>query len=164
MKLSDFDIDFIKFKNEKDSFNYKLNDTFFGLKESSLYQSCEIDSTVHCTRNENNISLQFELKGHLNSQCERCLRDIKIEVDSERDEVLRLTSNDDLLKEENYISINNQVYNVYDSLYEQICLSLPSRKICENSTIQKACEIDHPAAEVKEEVDERWAELKKLIK
>jgi len=53
---------------------------------------------------------------------------------------------------------------VYDSLYEQICLSLPSRKICENSTIQKACEIDHPAAEVKEEVDERWVELKKLIK
>ncbi|PCJ63184.1 MAG: hypothetical protein COA58_16470 [Bacteroidetes bacterium] len=164
MKLSDFDIDFIKFKNEKDSFNYKLNNTFFGLKENSLYHSCEIDAVVHCTRNENNITLDFELVGFMDSQCDRCLNNIKIEVKTDRNEVIRLTSNEDLLKEESYISINNQVYNVYDSLYEQICLYMPSRMICEISKDQKTCKIEHPITEKEEEVDERWAELKKLIK
>ena len=38
MKLSEFDIDFNKFKNEKDTFRFKLTDAFFELKENSLYQ------------------------------------------------------------------------------------------------------------------------------
>ena len=37
MKLSDFDIDFNKFKNEKDSFKFQLKDTFFELKYNSLF-------------------------------------------------------------------------------------------------------------------------------
>ena len=165
MKLSDFNIDFIKFKNEKDSFHFKINDTFFGLKDNSLYQSGEIDVAVHCERNEGNITLQYEFMGFMNSQCERCLEEIHIEIKDERNEILRLTSNDELLKEENYLSVNHQAYTVYDSLYEQICLSMPTRQICEMSQTQKTCKIDHPTTEKNEnKVDERWAELKKLIK
>ncbi|MFT5055966.1 MAG: hypothetical protein ACI80H_000673, partial [Pseudoalteromonas distincta] len=29
MKLTDFDIEFIKFKNEKATFHYKIDDAFF---------------------------------------------------------------------------------------------------------------------------------------
>lgn len=164
MKLSDFDIDFIKFKNESHTFSFQLNNTFFGLKENSLYQTCDIKVEVNCIRNESNITLDYILVGTVDSNCERCLRDIKIYIDAERQDVLRLTSNEELLEEENYISVNHQIYNIYDSLYEEICLNMPTRKICEHSAKQKECEIDHPATESKpDEVDERWAELKKLI-
>ena len=164
MKLSEFDIDFIKFKNETDEFHFKINDAFFDLKENSLYQFCDIDIDVVCTRNDGNIKLDYQFNGVVFVQCERCLKNIEMEILANRTDVLRLTSNDELLLEENYISVNNQVYNVYDSLYEQICLSMPIRKICELSKSQKACEIEHPTTEKNEEVDERWAELKKLIK
>lgn len=164
MKLTDFDIEFIKFKNEKDTFHYELDDTFFSIKENSLYTSGEISCTVVCEKNDSNIALKYELSGHINVECDRCLNDIKIGVQSERLDVLRLTQNDDLLKEENYLSVNHQVYNIYDSLYEQICLDLPTRKICKISLSQKECEIEHPEAEETNEVDERWADLKKLIK
>lgn len=164
MKVSDFDIEFIKFKNEKDSVCFKIDDTFFLLKENSLYDSCDIDTQIECEKNESTLTLNYKLDGHVASQCERCLRDIKISINSVHNEVLKLTANEKLLQEENYLSVNHQVYCTYDSIYEQICLNMPTRLICENSTINKKCEIAHPETPADEVVDDRWAELKKLIK
>ncbi|MBT6236133.1 DUF177 domain-containing protein [Bacteroidia bacterium] len=164
MKLSDFDIEFIKFKNEKDTFTFKLNDTFFQLKENSLYDRCDIDAKIDCLKNDNTLVLDYTLIGTVFSSCERCLSEIKLLLDSTRNEVLKLTSNEDLLQEENYLSVNNQVYSTYDSLYEEICLSMPTRLICENSLTNKQCEIDHSETADEDVVDERWSELKKLIK
>lgn len=164
MKLSEFDIEFIKFKNEKDVVRFKINDTFFTLKENSLYDRCDINIEIQCEKNENTLTLDYKLNGHVYSQCERCLDEIIIEVNSRRSDVLKLTANTELLQEENYLSVNHQVYSTYDSIYEQICLSMPTRLICENSKSNKKCEIDHPEATDDKVVDERWSELKKLIK
>jgi uncharacterized metal-binding protein YceD (DUF177 family) len=163
MKLSAFDINFIKFKNEKDVLHFKLNDTFFGLKENSLYEACDIDVSIQCKRNDGNIALEYVLKGHVSSTCERCLKEILLPVDATSEEMLKLTVNEELLQEENYISAHTQVYNVYDSLYEHICLSMPTRQICENSTLKTACKLHHPTTANQEPIaDERWAELKKI--
>jgi uncharacterized metal-binding protein YceD (DUF177 family) len=165
MKLSEFDIDFIKFKNEKDMLHFQLDNTFFGLKENSLYQSGDIDVTIACDRSDNTISLDYTLSGTVTYSCERCLEDIELEVKSTQNELIKLTPNESLLDEENYVSIHHPVYNVYDSLYEQICLSMPLRKICENSTKNIECKIDHLSPSSSDEiVDDRWLELKKLIK
>ena len=164
MKLSNFDIDFIKFKNEKDIVRFKIDDTFFLLKENSLYNHGDIDIKIQCEKNDGAITLNYKLNGHIASQCERCLLPIKIGVNSDRNEVLKLTLNDELLQEEDYLSVNHQVYSAYDSIYEQICLSLPTRLICESSISNKICEIDHPETTEENVVDDRWSELKKLIK
>jgi uncharacterized metal-binding protein YceD (DUF177 family) len=42
---------------------------------------------------------------------------------------------------------------------------MPTRLICENSEIQKKCTIEHlDTKPTDKRVDDRWAELKKLIK
>ncbi len=164
MKLSDFDIEFIKFKNEKDTVRFKINNTFFQLKENSLYDKCDINVEIECTKNDSTLTLDYKLNGYVETQCERCLTDIKLSANGHRNEVLKLTSNEELLQEENYLSVNHQVYSTYDSIYEQICLNLPFRLICENSISNNKCEIAHPAAAETKAVDDRWAELKKLIK
>jgi uncharacterized metal-binding protein YceD (DUF177 family) len=164
MKLSDFDINFNKFKNEQDTVEYQLGDTFFDLKEGSLYRNCDVAVMVVCTKKDSTVTLKYSVTGSISSECERCLTTIKIEINSEFEYPLKLTTNEVLLKEENYISANHQIYNTYDSLYEYICMSIPTRKICENSVSKKECEILHPDATEEEVVDERWAELKKLIK
>jgi uncharacterized metal-binding protein YceD (DUF177 family) len=164
MKLSEFDIDFNKFKNEKDSFTFKLKDAFFELKENSLYQHGDFDVEIQCEKFEDTIVLDYSLVGHIKSQCERCLNQIKIHINTSRQDVLKLTLDNNLLNEENYLSVNHPVHSVYDSIYEQICLDIPTRLICENSEIQKKCTIEHlDSNETDKEVDERWAELKKLI-
>ncbi len=165
MKLSEFDIDFNKFKNEKDTFRFKLTDAFFELKENSLYQHGDFDVEIQCEKFEDTIVLDYSLIGHIKSQCERCLNQIKIHINTSRQDVLKLTLDNNLLNEENYLSVNHPVYSVYDSIYEQICLDIPTRLICENSEIQKNCTIEHlDSNKTDKEVDERWAELKKLIK
>lgn len=164
MKLSDFDVEFIKFKNEKDIVRFTIDDTFFLLKENSLYDQCDIDIEIQCEKNDSTLTLDYKLNGHVGAQCERCLKDIKISASGPRNEVLKLTSDEDLLQEENYLSVNHQVYSTYDSIYEQICLNLPFRLICENSIGNNKCEIAHPEATKSAVVDDRWAELKKLIK
>lgn len=164
MKLNDFDIDFIKFKNEKDAVRFEINDTFFTLKENSLYAQCDIAVEVACEKNDSTLTLVYEMVGHVYSQCERCLNDISIAVKITNNDVLKLTNDEELLKQENYLSTNHQVYSTYDSIYEQICLSMPTRLICENSETNKICEIAQPQSASDEVIDERWAELKKLIK
>jgi len=166
MKLSDFDIDFIKFKNEKDQFHFEMNNKFFGLKENSLYHSGDIDVAVTCERNENTISVDYILNGMVTGECERCLDDIQLEVKITHNELIKLTSSESLLTEENYISFHHPVYNVYDTLYEQVCINMPLRKICENSTKKQECKIDdHLSTSTNETIeDERWAQLKKIIK
>ncbi|MBT8326901.1 MAG: DUF177 domain-containing protein [Bacteroidia bacterium] len=164
MKLSDLNIDFIKFKNEKDSFNYKLNDTFFHLKENSLFDSCDINLHIECEKSDSTIKIDFAIDGFISTNCERCLKPIKIAIKSEYQEVLKLTANLELLdSEENYLPVNHQVYNIYDTVYEQICLTMPTRKICETSLSKEKCELNYQSENQDNPVDERWAELKKLI-
>ena len=164
MRLSDFDIDFIKFKNESESFKFKLDDTFFKLKEGSLYSSCDIVVDLNCSKNDSTINLDYTLQGVVNTNCDRCLDDIAIEINANFSNVLKLTAKDDLLAEENYLSINHQIYSVYDSLYEQTCLNMPAKRTCENSLKNVECELNYQTEEVEKPVDERWNELKKLLK
>ena len=165
MKLSDLNIDFIKFKNEKDSFSFKLNDTFFSLKENSLYDSCEIDLQVECEKSDSTIKIDYAFDGFVSTICDRCLNSIKVAIKADYQERLKLTSDIELLESEDpYLSVNHQVYNIYDTVYEQICLNMPTRKICETSLSQEKCELNYQSDDQDTPVDERWAELKKLIK
>jgi len=164
VKLSDFDIDFIKFNNETDVFDFKLNDLFFGLKENSLYQKCNLQATVNCEKKESTIKVAYVISGTVSTECERCLEDIEIEINPVAEEVLRLTSNPELLATEHYLSASHQVYNVYDTLYEQICIAMPLRKICKNSITKKKCELNYTNSEGEKPADDRWDKLKNLIK
>ena len=163
MKLSDFDINFEKFKNESDVFHFDLDHTFFALKENSLYNEGVFKVDVHCTRNENNVTLKYQISGHLCTVCDRCLKSIQIPVETLWNENLKFTSNEQLLEEEAYLSAQRPVYSVYDSIYETICLSLPSKLLCKFSSTNKTCKIKHYSSqESTDDVDHRWEALKKL--
>ena len=164
MTLSDFDINFNKFKNEQDTIEYQIEDTFFKLKEGSLYDQCDIAVRIVCCKKDSTITLNYSLNGSLSSSCERCLKDIEIEINTQFEYPLKLTNNETLLQEEHYLSASHQIYNTYDSLYEHICMSVPFRKICSNSLNKTECKIIHQETTSEKMVDERWAELKKLIK
>ncbi len=163
MKLSDFDIDFIKFKNEKDSISLKIEDAFFGLKENSLYQSGDLTVTLQCEKKDATVSIDYHIVGYINTNCERCLKPIKIDIDATNKVVLKLTGNEELLQEENYLAVNHQVYSTYDSIYELICLNMPVRKLCEVSQTKDQCELNYQSPEVEKPTDDRWDVLKKLI-
>jgi uncharacterized metal-binding protein YceD (DUF177 family) len=102
------------------------------------------------------------MKGKVSSNCERCLDPIDLGVDVRFTETYKLTGDRDLLEEENYVSDKNPVFSIYDSVYEQICLNVPSRLICANSLEPKECDLPSGEESVST-TDPRWDKLKKLI-
>lgn len=163
MNLRDFDIDLNRHREDHFQLDFTLEDAFFALKENSLFNHCMVSVLVNCDRVENTLTLKYSLSGQVGCQCERCLDPIHLALNSSYTEAVQITGDPQLLEEEFYISENNPVYSVYDSLYEHICMNVPSRLICENAIEQKECEI--PSNEDNnDDIDPRWDKLKSLIK
>ncbi len=141
-----------------------MNDSFFSLKEKSLFSRGTLEAKLECEKQDSTITIDYVINGFVNIECERCLEEIELQVDTKHHEVLKLTGNTELLKEENYLSVNHQIFSCYDTLYEQICLALPLRKICENSNAKRKCELDYSSDDVEKPTDDRWEKLKNLIK
>lgn len=109
------------------------------------------------------VSVQCDVNGVVLTNCDRCLRPIKLKVVFKTTDAFKLTQDKELLEEENYISDANPILDIYDLVYEHICLNLPNRLICENSEDPKECSIPS-GQQVEKQIDPRWAELKKLKK
>lgn len=163
MKLQDFNIDFNKFQNETHIYTLELDDSFFALKEHSLFEKCIANVSIQCTRLESTISMKYKIVGRVGAECERCLRPIELELNMTFNEVYKLTSDRDLIDSENYLSDSNPVLSIYDSIYENICTHLPNRLICENAIEKSDCNIPENN-EIIGSGDPRWDKLKNLIK
>lgn len=162
MNLLDFDIDLNFNDGEKFSFNLELGDTFFSLKDNSLLSSGDLLSQVSIIRHEDTLDLQVDIKGHVNSSCDRCLNDIRLLVDTKFTHFLKFTSNEELWGDEVHIPADSSSYSLYDLLYENICLNVSPRHLCENSDKGVECEVLSFKQNTKEN-DPRWDQLKKLI-
>ena len=161
-KLEDFEIDLNFSINESFQCSYKLTDSFFTLKENSLYDKADVNVDLTCTRRETNLELQFNFTGFVIVDCERCLKPVRMDVTSSYMDIKTYTSDSELLALENYLSDDQNKLSIYDSMYEQICIAMPQRLICENSISDSQCEL-HFDSDQKPAVDPRWNELKKLI-
>lgn len=162
MNLVDFDIN-LNFNNgESRQINLELDNTFFALKENSLLNAGLLSAQIELSRLEDTINIEIKIHGKVFSQCDRCLTDISLIVDTSFRHYLKFTTDPELLEDEHHIPADSISYSVYDLLYEGIVLNTPQRHLCENSESGEACEM--VSLEHKEEkTDPRWDQLKKLI-
>ena len=163
VNLADFDIGLELAEHTKIEFQSHLDHTFFELKDNSLYKSGSIELKMYGERLENSLNLAFELEGHLDAVCDRCLNEIELAVNASFNHVLNYTEEEELVGTEGFVSSKQKAFSVYDVVYEQICLNAPSRHLCENAIGRDKCEmfainVTHPS-----ESDPRWNDLKKLI-
>jgi uncharacterized protein len=166
MRLADFDIDLNRIKEDSENFHFEINDEFFGLKSQSLYNKGELTAHLKVSKLTNTATFEYIIDGKVGAICERCLTDIHLKIDIQEKDVYKLIHTDLLENEDYTISASNPTLNVYDSIYDLICLSLPIRKLCENSIEQFTnCEIILDQSNQKDDaVDERWNILNKLKK
>jgi uncharacterized metal-binding protein YceD (DUF177 family) len=164
VKIADFDINFLNISDEGLSISLELGNEFFDLKENSLYDKCRFKVQVLCTKYDSSVNVNVEFDGVIITDCERCLEEIEVPCQNTFLEAIKLTGDSDLFEHENYISRDHQIFNLYDCLYENICLSVPTRKVCENSLKNQECILHNNEAEKTESDEENsvWSELKKL--
>lgn len=159
-------------------YTWLLEDRYFErLSEGSVHGG-EVDVDLRLRRTGDVFSLDLYYEGYVVVDCDRCLDPVDIDVESERELIVKFGN--EALEEKDEILVVSEQDGVLDLewvLYEDIILSLPLQRMhlegeCNEemmsayarvSTDEVRDEAEGPAPTLDDEgIDERWAALKAL--
>lgn len=171
--LKDYNVDFVKLKLGQHSFNYRISDSFFKIKEHSLIEQGEIDVHLLIDKKERLMNLTFTFQGKVRTDCDICLDSIQLPVKGEETMVVKIVeqpreSDSEIL----YLGPNDISFNIYDPVYEFICTSLPlskacrddisGTKVCNPAMLKFLSESKEENSSIENETDPRWDKLKNI--
>jgi len=170
-KLQSYDIAFKGLKDGVHEFEYDLDARFFELIEDSLISDGEIKAKVQLTKTVTLLTLIFDIKGKVYTQCDRCLDPLEIPVKYNGKLLIKFgEAYEEVSDEIIVIPHDDHAFNVAQTLYELIGVSLPVQKThkkngCNPEMISRLNNYgeSHHTDEEEQEIDPRWSELKKLI-
>lgn len=170
--LKEYDIAFVKLKPGEHQYTFNIGKPFFLLKENSLIEDGKINVHLILDKKERLMNLSFQFDGYVTAECDVCLDPFKLGVKGNGTLHVKIVeepkeSDDEIL----YMGPHDSSFNVYDTIYEMLCTSLPMSKTCkDNLGGPKACNpemlkflSEKDANEPKEELtDPRWDKLKNI--
>jgi len=175
--LSKYEIAFKGLKEGIHRFEYELDVKFFEQFESSEVKKGSLKAEVILTKQSTLMIFEFSVKGTAELLCDRCLDNYNQKVSNKSKLYIKFGSEGEVLSEDVIvISQDDYQINVAQYIYELIILGLPIKHIHPvNKNGQSACDpemitklneylVIETEIEQQEPVDERWNELKKLIK
>ena len=119
-------------------YEFQINRDFFNCFEDSLIENGAIDVQFTIEKRPDFFELMFDLKGTVKANCDRCLTEIDLPIESE--ERLLLKYSEQEMEEELeviYVSPDASHFNIAKYIYEFISLSVPMVKIYD-------CQADEP--------------------
>lgn len=171
VKEKDFDIPFSGLKIGHHQFHFEIEDTFFELFNYSELKNTTLNITVDLDKKVNLLNLSYHVKGQVSLSCDVCTDDYLQEIDHHFEQIVKISdwqeesTNDEII----YLSSQEHTLSLSHSIYEFICLSLPSKRthhsIVECNQEMIATLNQYKADHVKEEndtIDPRWAKLTKF--
>jgi len=175
--LSKYEIAFKGLKEGTHRFDYEIDDKFFDKFENSDVKKGSLKAEVILTKQSTLLILEFSAKGFVELVCDRCLDFYNQKISNKSKLFVKFGQEDQELSDD-VIMISQDEYqiNVAQYFYELVVLGLPIKHVhptdkkglsaCDPEMIKKLNEylIDEIIPETQEPVDERWNELKKLIK
>lgn len=107
-------------------FKYTLDSAFFRhFEDSPIAEGC-IEADLQLDKRSDMLLLDFQLKGYINAECDRCTAPIRLPVEDERQLVVKY--GDDEGEEEDevvFISREAPEFNMAPYLYEFAVLAMP---------------------------------------
>lgn len=164
-------------KDGEHRFAYDLDDDYFADIDSDI-SGGEVHAEVICLKRGELHQLHIELEGYVVVACDRCLEEIEIDVETERDLVVKFGAEYREESEEILIIPEREgVLDLHWLLYEDVALSLPIQRLhqdgeCDSSMMQlyhslatdEVAEDSHEVERDEDGIDQRWAALKQLKK
>lgn len=163
---------FSELKEDTETFEYTLGETFFQLFTSPEWESGEIRAVVTVEKRADGITLDFDLHGALTVICDRCLDAFPHKVSAHQVLFVKYGQEEEELdanvvvvsREENQVDLGR-------FMYEYLVLALPVRRVhpdlengqsgCNPEMLEKLNK--HIVTEETGGTDPRWDELKKLM-
>jgi uncharacterized protein len=158
-------------------FDFELDDKFFEKFENSEVKKGSLKAELLLTKQSTLMIFEFSVKGTVELLCDRCL-DVYNQKVSGKSKLFVKFGSEDVELSEDVIVVSQDEFqiNVAQYLYELVILGLPIKRVhpikkngqsaCDPEMIAKLNEylVEEKEPEDEEPVDERWNELKKLIK
>ena len=81
-------------------FEFHVSDSFFQKFENSLVQKGDIDVLVVLDKKEAMMLLDFTMEGHIIVECDRCLEDLELPIDSYDELIVKFGDSEETETEE----------------------------------------------------------------
>ncbi|NLX73019.1 MAG: DUF177 domain-containing protein [Bacteroidales bacterium] len=175
--LKDYSVVFKGLKDGNHSFDFHVDNEFFGLFEDALYEDGEIDVVLNLNKSQQVLIFDFEMNGTLLTLCDNCLDDLSLAIDIESRLYVKFGDEYDEPTED-IIVLPREEYelNVAKFIYDIIVTSLPIRHIhkvnedgsseCNPEMVKKLSQYlveKEPQGEEGDGIDPRWDKLKSII-
>ena len=115
------------------AYDWKLDDKFFALFETSEISDAEIDVQLVVVKHSRYFDLSFDLDGWAQVSCDRCLDPVKLEISLQSQMIVRFgeCAGEDQSDENDVVILpyGEEQLDVAQYLYEFAHLSLPIRRV-----------------------------------
>jgi len=167
-----YKIPYVGLKIGLHKFNYKLDNSFFEQFSQSPVKNAEIEAVLLLDKKTNFFELTFKLDGWVNTLCDRCCEDYKLEITDDHKLFVKFESVDqtqNINEDVVYLNRNETHLDITQFLYEFSVLSMPIKKSCKlraSGTPECGKDLDkyfnNKVVSEKAPIDPRWEALKKL--
>lgn len=178
-----YKIDVLNLRADSETFRYAVGDDFFQAVQSNVIKGGRLDVELAVKKTAGAFRFTFRIAGTVTVACDRCLEDMQLPVETEREMTVKL--GEDYFDDGDIVTIpyEDGVADVAWNLYEFIALEVPLKHVheegaCDETMLgvlneHRAGEPDNGGAEndtANEEprdrerpTDPRWNELKKIL-
>ncbi len=177
MKNKAYIIPFAGLKDEKHTFTYQIDDTFFESIENALIRKGNFNVTLELDKKERMMIADFRIKGIAVLECDRCNTPMEQEIDKEYQLIYKFGTEE--YDDETLITIYPEEYelDVSQDILELINVSIPFKNthkegMCDQEAIKilneyllvEESDDEDFEEENEEEIDPRWEGLKDFNK
>lgn len=178
--LDKFEIDLINMAPDVATYQFVVDDAFFGDVSMEVVHGGHVDVTLQVSRKKGYYELLFGLKGCVTVVCDRCLGDLTLPVDTE--DSRKVKHGDDYGDDGDFMVLpfDVETVSVAKFIYDIIILHLPLKTVhedggCDESMMKilgnysveefdrQTEENENPDDETDRPTDPRWDELKKIL-
>lgn len=175
LRSKEYILEFNKVRVGINEYTFDLNASFLTHIEGAAISEADVVAQLQLIKSANMYDLKFHFKGNITCECDVCLEDFLLPIDTDYKLLMKI-SNTDNYDDDQIFYITDKVieFDLSQYLYESLILSIPSRKVCEMSgnkecnkeVIAKLASLNQADAESDEDDDEEnptWDKLKNIF-
>jgi len=162
----DYRIPFTGLKDGVHEYDFDLSEQFFAEFGNEEIEKASATVSLSLNKLPSHMELTFTIEGELHTECDRCAGDLTIEVDTEREMMVKLEGemeDDDVI----LLASNAIAIEMAEHFYETFALAIPLKRLheegaCDADALKRLDQYSPSDEDDDDEIDPRWAALKNL--
>ena len=121
-------------RSEKETYKYSINSDFFTQLGHSLAKGGDLNVCVDVCKStiDGLFNVRISMEGYIITECDRCLRDLKISVRNENEVKVKFSDHDEDTEEFVLVNGREGLLDIGTLIYEFAVLSLPIHPVHED--------------------------------